>query len=347
MDLAALFSKVFLGNQSADVLPGVNFKQVANTPTGFVTQEEKDANPYIDKSQVITIKPTDSNGSVLGDFEENYAARSSRQTADERAYYDDTIAQLDRLLGGIGYQTQAGLENLQRSLANERTKLANQKTQTLQGYDDQKLQNAQDKQRGIEQVDSYANQNYNSLQRLLQGANAGSSSVARELVPYLVSKSAGTRRTNVFDTAGRNEQNIVSARKNAEDQFGTAFGELEDQGRAQEQSFRQSILNQENELLGRKQEAQMKRAMADGSGYQAARAAAAGTQSEIANRQNQLNSLFAQFKPTFQQKALDFKKPELGQYTVDRAAVQAQGSGLPTESSFYLSQLKKKQQENL
>lgn len=284
---------------------------------------------------------------VYGSDAAQAAAQRAAQAADERAYYDDTIAQIDRLLGGIGYQTQAGLENLQRSLANERTKLENQKKQTLQGYDDQSLQNAQDKQRGVEQVDSYANQNYNSLQRLLQGANAGSSSVARELVPYLVSKAAGTRRTSVFDTAGRNEQSIVSARKNAEDQYTTAFGELEDQGKQQEQQFRQSILNQENDLLAQKQEAEMKRAMANGSGYLAARAASRGTRDSINSRQDQLNNLFSQFKPTFQQKALDFQKPELGQYTVDRAAVNAANSGLPTESSYYLSQLKRKQEEGI
>jgi len=186
-----------------------------------------------------------------------------------------------------------------------------------------------------------------SLQRLLQGGNAGSSSVARELIPYLVSKSAGTRRSNVFDTAGRNEQGIVSARKNADDQYETAFGELDDQGRSQEQGFRQGILNQENTLLAQKQEAQMKRAMANGSGYEAARAASRGTQDQINSRQDQLNALFSQFKPTFQQKALNFQKPELGQYTVDKAQIQSQGQGLPSESSYYQQMIKKKQPETL
>lgn len=270
---------------------------------------------------------------------------SARAAADERAQYDDQIAALDRILGGIGTQTQAGIENLYRSRDNERTKLSNQKTQTLKGYEEQQLQNAQDKQRGVSQVDQYANQNNTSLQRMLSANNAGSSSVARELIPYLVSKSAGTRRANVFDTAGRNEQSIVGARKNAEDQYETAFGELDDQARQQEQSFRQNILNQENDLLARKQEAQMKREMANGAGYAQARSASQGTQDQINARQDQLTNLFSQFKPTFTQKALSFDKPELGQYTVDRAAVETQNQGMPAESSYYLSQLRRKQQE--
>ena len=269
---------------------------------------------------------------------------SGYTAADERLLYDDQISSLDRLLAGIGVQTNAGLDNLRNSLGSQKQRLNEQKMRTMSGYDEQSLENAQEKQRGVEQVDQYANQNYNSLQRLLAGANAGSSSVARELIPYLVSKSAGTRRTNVFDTAGKNEQSIVKARGNAEDEYGYANEDLDNQAKQQEQSFRQGVINQENDLLAKKQKAMMSRSMANGSGYAAARAGAQGVQNEINNRQDQLNSLFSQFKPTFASKAMNLQKPELGKYTVDRAQVNADRS-LPAESSYYQTQLRKKQQE--
>lgn len=269
---------------------------------------------------------------------------SGYTAADERLLYDDQISSLDRLLAGIGVQTNAGLDNLRNSLGSQKQRLNEQKTRTMSGYDEQSLENAQEKQRGVEQVDQYANQNYNSLQRLLAGANAGSSSVARELIPYLVSKSAGTRRTNVFDTAGKNEQSIVKARGNAEDEYGYANEDLDNQAKQQEQSFRQGVINQENDLLAKKQQAMMSRSMANGSGYAAARAGAQGVQNEINSRQDQLNSLFSQFKPTFASKAMNLQKPELGKYTVDRAQVNADRS-LPAESSYYQTQLRKKQQE--
>ena len=269
---------------------------------------------------------------------------SGYTAADERLLYDDQISSLDRLLAGIGVQTNAGLDNLRNSLGSQKQRLNEQKMRTMSGYDEQSLENAQEKQRGVEQVDQYANQNYNSLQRLLAGANAGSSSVARELIPYLVSKSAGTRRTNVFDTAGKNEQSIVKARGNAEDEYGYANEDLDNQAKQQEQSFRQGVINQENDLLAKKQQAMMSRSMANGSGYAAARAGAQGVQNEINSRQDQLNSLFSQFKPTFASKAMNLQKPELGKYTVDRAQVNADRS-LPAESSYYQTQLRKKQQE--
>lgn len=253
--------------------------------------------------------------------------------ADEGAFYDDQISALSRLLGLTRTQFDTGLGNI----GMQRTRLGDQKAKTMQGYDDQALENNQDKQRGVESVDSFANNSFNNLRRLLQGAGAGSSSVARELVPQLVSKSAGTRRMGVFDTAGRNARDIDVARGDAEDQYRFAGEDID----SQEKSFREGILNKQNELEGNISELQIKKAMANGSGYEAAKAAAAGTQSSIDGRMAELNSLFGQFNPTY--RAVNTKKPELGKYTVDPAQINADQS-IPAESRYYLPQIRKRQE---
>lgn len=132
--------------------------------------------------------------------------------ADEQAAYDDQINNINKLLGYTATQKEQGLASLQSGFDDETRKLGDAKTKTMAGYDEQNVENSQNKQRGVEDVDQYANSSYNNLQRILQGSHAGNSSVGRELVPYLVSKSAGTRRQGVFDTAGKNEQAIVKAR---------------------------------------------------------------------------------------------------------------------------------------
>lgn len=263
--------------------------------------------------------------------------------ADERVYYDDQIANINRLLGVVGAQRDAGLDRLNRSFADQGARLGEQETKAMAGYDQQSLENSQDKQRGVESVDQFASNSYKSLQGILRGANSGNSSVARELVPYLVSKGAGTRRQGVFDQAGKNEQSIVSARGDAEDQFRYSREDLENQRKEQEQSFRTGILNKESDLLSQRGSLETARAQATGAGYAAARDAAAASQAGLAERQNQLAALFGQFAPTFNARATNLKTPELGRFTVDPAKISA-SSNLPTESSYYLTQLRKKEQ---
>jgi hypothetical protein len=214
----------------------------------------------------------------------------------------------------------------------------------MNGYDEQGVSNAQDKQKGVESVDQFANNSFNSLQRLLQGANAGNSSVARELIPYLVSKGAGQRRQGVFDQAGKNDQAIASARADATDQYNMSNEDLGNQRKQQEQNFRQSILQKQNELAAQKSALQTQGALATGADYASAKAAAASTQAGMADRTAQLSALFGQFQPTYTERQMNLKTPELGQFVVDKANIQSQGQGTPAESSYYMNQLKKKQQ---
>lgn len=267
----------------------------------------------------------------------------SYSSADEQAQYQDQIDQINRLLGNIGVTRDQGSQRLNQSAADAMARLNEQKTKAMEGYDQQSLQNSQQRQRGVESVDQFANTSYKNLQRVLQGAHAGGGSVARQLVPQLVSQSAGTRRQGVFNTAGENEQAITSARGDATDQFKYSEQDLQNQKKQQEEDFLRGLLNQESDLLGKRASAESARAAATGAGYQAARAAAAGTRSEIDSRTAQLNALFGQYAPTFNARAVNLKTPELGKFTVDPAQLRSDQS-LPTDSRVYMSALKKKQQ---
>lgn len=269
---------------------------------------------------------------------------SAYSARDTQAAYDDQISALQQLLGYTDTQRDAGLSTMRDRAAAEKRNLDAQRARAMSDYDAKSVQSAQDKQSGINTVDSYANDSYQSLQRLLRSGNAGNSSAARELVPQLVSKSAGTRRQGVFETAGKNDQAITSARDDAEVQYGANAEELENNRKSQEQSFLETIYGKQNELQGSLGDLQVKRAMANGQGYAAARAAGDAARNSVSERQNQLASLFGQYKPTFAAKQINAKQPELGKFTVDRAQINSQQSGLPAESSYYLNQLNKKKQ---
>lgn len=287
----------------------------------------------------ITSNPQYTYGSTgSGSTAPRYTAR------DEQVAYDDQISALERLLGYTNTRRDAGLASMTDRFNSEKRTLDDQYARAQDGYRVKETENAQAKERGLGEVDSFANSSYKNLQRLLQGGNAGSSSVARELMPYLVSKAATTRRTGVFDTSGQNARNIDMAKDDAEYQYGTNSQDLENSRKSSEQSFRENILNKQNELGGSMRDLQIKRQMANGQGYAQARAAGDAAQAGITDRQNQLASLFGQYKPTFTAKAMNTKTPDLGQYTVDKASINSSNSNLPAESSYYQTMLKKKQE---
>ena len=286
---------------------------------------------------------------MIGDPNNQYDPNKAYQTRlEEEAFFDNNggysrensggsnaqdmqIDQINRLLGVIDAQGQAGLGRLDSSYNDTKTRLGEQKTKTMDRYTQQYITNEQDKQRGVEQVDDFANTSYNSLQRLLQGANAGNSSVGRTLMPYLVNKGASSRRQGVFDTAGENQRQIDIAKGDAEDQFRYAFQDTDNQYNEQKQGFLSNIEQQKMDLLAKRLAFQQDAGMAT-----------SGTEAELNQRASNLESLFGRYAPTFTARAMNLKTPELSKYTLDPGQIklgQNQGSG-----SYYTNPIKKRQE---
>lgn len=242
------------------------------------------------------------------------------------------IDQINRLLGNIDAQARSGIGRLDSTYNETKRRFDEDQSRAMQGYDKQVTDNERAKQRGVEQVDNFANQSYNTLMRLFQGGNSGNSSAARLQAPQLVSKAAGQRRTGVFDTAGENAQNIDETRKDAEIQFGRAKTDTDNQYNQQKESFLSNIEQQKLDLLNKRLLMQ-----------QQAGAATAGTQSEIDQRTQALNALFGQFAPSFNVAAPTTQVRDLASYQIDPASIRGD-QNLPAETRYYSPILKKKQQ---
>lgn len=249
-----------------------------------------------------------------------------------RAQAASQIATINGLLGLIGTKRDQGLGDINNSAAEQKRRLQEQRQSTMTGYDNQSAQNLKSRTRGYEQVDDFANSSASSLNRLFQGANAGNSSVARLLAPHLIGKAAGSRRTGVTETANENDSVIGEARKGAENEFNYSEQDLENQRLAQERQFRESIANQESDLLGKRMAFEQDAGMATD-----------GTQNEINSRMAQLNALFGQFKPSYNVRATPTKAVDLNSYSVDPAQFRLNQGGGGGEN-YYNPMLKKKQQ---
>lgn len=241
------------------------------------------------------------------------------------------IDQINRLLGVIEKQSRAGIGRLDSSYGETKRRLNEDKTRTFDKYREQGVQNDQAKQKGVEQVDDFANTSYNSLQRLLQGANAGNSSVGRSLMPYLVNKGASSRRQGVFDTAGDNARSIDESKEEAEINYGRAFTDTDNQYRDQKESFLSNIGQQQYDLISKKNDFQRQAGLAT-----------SATESELDRRASALSSLFGKYAPRFNVATPQTKVRDLASYQIDPGQIrigQNQGSG-----SYYANPIKKRQE---
>lgn len=257
-----------------------------------------------------------------------YGGGSSSNLTNEQASYDDTISMLDRLLNYAATKRQQGVQSIEDQIAGS-------KEAQRKAFEKQRLQNTQAQESGYNEVGNFANTSLNNLNRLLQGANAGRSSVGQVLAPFMVSRAADTRRKAVTDTAGENMQNIQIA----ED---TANQDIENQRKSKLSEFEQAMLTSQNDLESQKRQAQIARGMASGLGYAQAAQQAQGLTSSMDNRYAQLADIFNKYKPDYSVK----EAPALSTYQVDPAKL-TQGQTDPTQSSFYLNQLKRKKENGL
>lgn len=264
----------------------------------------------------------------------NNLGGTDNSSASEAAQRQVAIDQINRLLGVIREQEKAGLSSIEKGYGSEKSRLDSQRAKALRDYENQFLQNEQSREKGLGQVDDFAYNSYNTLQRLARAGNAGDSSFARSVVPQVVSKGAGTRRTGVIDTAGENEQAITLAKGDAEDQFKFGYEDLANQKTSQIQALRSGIQNQAIDLEGQR----------------AALEAAAGgvspnTIASLNARANTLKSLFGQYAPKYTAKAVNLKTPELSQYTVDKATLGQGNSQTPQENRAYLPGIEEKRKK--
>jgi hypothetical protein len=241
------------------------------------------------------------------------------------------IDQINRLLGLVDTQRNTGVQRIDEGYNTNKTRLTEDKTRAFNEYGQQELTNDKNKQKGFDQVDDFANTSYTNLQRLLQGANAGNSSVGRQLVPHLISKGAGKRRTGVVETAGENAQAIQQAKDDAETQFARSFADIDTQYKNQKSDFLSQLEQQRMDLL-----AQRLGIEAD------ADRATAGTEAALNERAAQLQQIFG-FKPSFNPTAVNLKTPKLSQYQVDPAQIRLDQNA-PAETRFYNPLLKKREE---
>lgn len=259
------------------------------------------------------------------------------------AYLDSQAGNLQRMLQSSNAGLSNGIAALDDSYNREQSNANGQRSRALEDYAKQGVINEQDKQSGINTVDTNARSLNNSLRRILGMASGSSSSAYQLAAPNAVARQASGQREGVLNSFGRNSEALTTAEDRAKVDFQNLLDNLAAQRRQKESDLRSNVLNQQNDIQAKLGDVAAQRAQALGGSKGSILQAREPYQAAIGNNQNALDNLFAQYRnPTYNVKPVEVKPVDLAKYSVDKAAINAQNAGGPSANSPYSYFLNKK-----
>lgn len=265
--------------------------------------------------------------------------------AQNNAYLDTQANDLQSLLGRTDTGLEQGLQSLNDSYQSSVNDQGNQERQALQDYTDKRVSTNKDKLGAYDSINKNANNGYRSLSQIIGRAAGTGSSAFQDGLPDAIGKGMSGQRTDANATYAENLGNIDTAQKKTQLSFQEILEDLANQRATQEQQLRTGVEQQRQGINS--QLAQNKSARLQNSGASASQIAASQVpyQEAIDTSRNNVEGFFNQFRPTITPQQAAIAAPDLSQYTVDRANVNAQQQGAPDPTNPYADLLRKKLQE--
>jgi hypothetical protein len=337
-----------------------NTGRVPYTDTGgWLNTGSSSSIPIIDAARAATPATNDTSSfglgdtfasatkSLYGDFggSGTSSGSGSGYSADDVAYIDDLIANYNRQLGRTDTGLKQGLSQLENSFNKEQSRQNQLRGRALEDFSMQREGTDLAKGRAIGQIDTNARTLADSLRRRLGMAGGTDSSAFKFAAPQAVARQASGERTDVLSDYGQNYRVLDTSEKRATEDFENLLADLVEQRRTRESGLRSGVLEQKNQISEALANAAREKAAILGGGYSAARSASAPYTNDIASRESQIDSLFSKFQTPYSVQDVKVNTPSLRDYTVDRAAINA-NQGSSSTYSPYEQLLKKRNEES-
>lgn len=274
-----------------------------------------------------------------GAYVDPYAA----QRNEDNAFLDSQVGFLQNLLGRADNTLNQGRTQITNNYNKELTRGNENQSRTLRDYATKQSDTEKGRESDLGKVDQNAYNLASSLRRILGMASGRSSSAFQSAAPEAVADKASEERGNVLETVGRNLRNIGTARQDAEDQFSRFLQDLAEQKSTKEYDLESQVEAQRQGYRSKLAEIAGERARVGGAGYSGIRSAQQPYLDAINSGNSRLDQLFAGSQVGYTPKAVNYQTPELSQYTVDRAAINANkqfGGGDPSSPYSYFARKK-------
>lgn len=324
--------------------PKKSYKGNVNPVRPATQGKVQSANTGQDNSTVIDDTPPTPTSVFNGSSNRS----SSDSTGAELAYYDNQSSLLRDMLSRTQTALNQGLTGLSDSYNREVGGANTQRSRALENYDVQRQDTTRAKQEALGQVDTNARVLNDSLKRILGMASGSDSSAYNIAAPNAVARQASGERGEVLSDHAENDRNIALAEKRATEDFASLLEDLSRQRGQREQELRSGVLEQEQGINRNLADVAAEKARAQGLGYGAAMAMQQPYAAAVNERQGQLDSLFERFRsPTLTARPVEVQTPQLRDYMVDRAGINATAQGGQQQYTPYSNFLRKPDDELL
>ncbi len=324
---------------SLDLIPGVGDNEPARAAARNTAAAE--TVPYLRTNTDIGDNLTTTGGGNIGT---STGGGGSSYSAEDVAYIDDLIANYSRQMGRTTSGLDTGLASLESSFNKETSRQNEARGRALEDFQTKRSDTDLAKQNAIGKVDTNARTLADSLRRRLGMAGGTDSSAFKFAAPGAVARQASGERGDVLTNYGANYRDLATSENRAKTDFENLLADLAEQKRSRETSLRSGVLEQQNQISEALANAAREKASIMGGGYGAARNASQQYTNDIASRETAIDNLLRGSVTPYSVKDVQVNAPSLRDYTVDRAAINAnQGTG-STYSPY--EQLLKKRNED-
>lgn len=339
------------GRIGSDITPGYSANNVLQTQfngpaIGTINQPKQTKTdgdlPSTDTGQITSTY--NGSGSASG---RNASGYYGNYTSDQVNAINGQLSQTDRLLASLGITQDVGLQNLNNEYGKNVGRAQEGQAQFNRDLNIRRTDNQNNKLNSLNRINTDAENKFNSVMRMLGIKGSGVSSAAQMVAPHLVAQNASNQRADQFDTFGRNQRSIDTAATDSELKYKNLFEDLMGQKTSKENDLRQSIINQQNDILGTKAKL---RAQLDAANGGTGAAAYQDYNDSLGRNQITLDQLLREsVAPQYNVKAVDTAAPNLDQYTADPLATFDPNAQDPTASEVnaYLPWLQRKEKLGL
>ena len=257
-------------------------------------------------------------------------------------YLNNQESLYNMLKGSLGKTFESGMSKLEQSKTKADNDATDAQGRAMRNYGMQKESSARGKQQAIGQVDSNANNLYNSVKRIIGMASGSGSSAYRQAAPNAVARQASQQRGSVMSRFGENDRNIDIAQGDTQTDFQKILEEIAQKRRESEESLRSGVGIQEQGITQSLAEiAAAKAGLLGGSQLDAMKP----YQDRYAGIQGELDALPSRFMSNYTPRALNTSAPKLSDYLVDRQAINSSRATGQTQYSPYAAFLNKDEEE--
>jgi len=323
------------GNMGYGTISDAAFHNASMQPTGqeILGEEDQKEDPT---------SPSGDTGTGLG---VGTGGGGTSYSASDLAYLDDQIKELQRQQGRYDSTLNQGLTSLGDSYNKQLSRQNQSRSRALENFGVQRSDTEMGKNQAIGQVDTNARTLADSVRRLL-GLSGGTDSSAYNIAaPNAVARQATQQRSGVLSDYGQNFRDLGMAENRAKTDFEQLLDDLLEQRNQRESSLRSGVLEGKNQISTQLADAAREKQALLGGGYDQARQASQGYVDDIQRRESALDNLFNQFRTPYNVQDVNVQTPELRDYTVDRAAINANRGGQQSPYAPYAQLLRRQEEE--